>query len=62
MSRSLIKFQARMVQALDGHRESGVTAIEYGLLAVFIALAMVVGATLLGTKLSDLFTAISGDL
>ncbi|TWP33757.1 Flp family type IVb pilin [Leekyejoonella antrihumi] len=51
-----------MVQALDGHRESGVTAIEYGLLAVFIALAMVVGATLLGTKLSDLFTAISGDL
>jgi pilus assembly protein Flp/PilA len=40
--------------------ESGVTAIEYGLLASLIALAIIVGATLLGTNLSGLFTYIAG--
>ena len=36
--------------------ESGATAIEYGLIAALIAIAIIVGATLLGTSLNGLFT------
>lgn len=39
--------------------EEGVVAIEYGLMAVFIALAITVGAGLLGTGLNKLFTDIA---
>ena len=39
--------------------ERGVTAIEYGLLASLIALAIIVGAGLLGTKLDTMFTTIA---
>lgn len=42
--------------------EDGVTAIEYGLIAALIALAIIVGAGLLGTSLNELFTAIAGIL
>lgn len=38
--------------------EEGVTALEYGLIAGVVALAIVTAATGLGTDLSDLFTAI----
>ncbi len=37
------------------HDEDGVTAIEYGLLAALIAVAIIVGAGLLGTNLNSLF-------
>jgi pilus assembly protein Flp/PilA len=40
--------------------ERGVTAIEYGLLASLVALAIIAGATLLGTNLNTLFTTIAG--
>jgi len=40
--------------------ESGVTAIEYGLIASLIALAIIVAVTLVGTNLSGLFTYIAG--
>jgi pilus assembly protein Flp/PilA len=40
--------------------ERGVTAIEYGLLASLIALAIIVGATLLGTNLNAIFNYIAG--
>jgi pilus assembly protein Flp/PilA len=40
--------------------EEGVTAIEYGLLAALIALAIIVGAGLLGTNLNALFNYIAG--
>ncbi len=39
--------------------ESGVTAIEYGLIATLIGVAIIVGATTLGTALDTQFTAIS---
>lgn len=42
--------------------DRGVTAIEYGLLAALIALAIIGGVTIVGTNLSALFTAISGKL
>lgn len=42
--------------------ESGATAIEYGLIAALIALAITAGATTLGKSLSNEFTRISGKL
>ena len=36
--------------------EEGASAIEYGLLVGLIALAIVAGATLLGTSINDMFT------
>lgn len=41
------------------HDEEGVVAIEYGLMAVFVALAIAVGAGLLGTGLNKLFADIA---
>ena len=42
--------------------ESGATAIEYGLIATLIAVAMIVGATALGTKLNGVFNGLSTKL
>ncbi|KZK96025.1 MULTISPECIES: Flp family type IVb pilin [Pseudovibrio] len=42
--------------------ESGATAIEYGILAALIALAIVTAVTALGTDLSGLFGRVSRDL
>ena len=39
--------------------ESGATAIEYGLIATLIGVAIIVGATALGGKLNDVFQGIS---
>ena len=36
--------------------EDGAAAIEYGLIAALIAVAIIVGATLLGTNLNGIFT------
>jgi pilus assembly protein Flp/PilA len=40
----------------------GVTAIEYGLIAALIAVAIITAVTLVGTNLSTLFTAVAGHL
>ena len=42
------------------HEELGATAVEYGLIAGLIAIAIVTGATLLGTNLNDAFSFIAG--
>lgn len=39
--------------------EHGANAIEYGLLAALIALAIILGATAVGTNLNALFTNIA---
>ncbi len=39
--------------------ESGATAIEYGLIAALISVALIAGATTLGNSLSNTFTSIS---
>ncbi len=39
--------------------EQGVTAIEYGLLAALIAVAIIVAAALVGTRLDCLFNRIA---
>ncbi|WGJ16402.1 Flp family type IVb pilin [Methylocapsa sp. D3K7] len=40
--------------------ENGVTAIEYGLIASLIALAIIAAVTLVGTNLAGLFNYIAG--
>ena len=42
--------------------ESGATAIEYGLIAALIAVAIIAAITTLGGNLSGLFNRISGRL
>ena len=39
--------------------ESGATAIEYGLIAALISVALIAGATTLGTNLNNVFQNIS---
>ena len=42
--------------------ENGVTAIEYGLIASLIGVAIVASATALGGKLGSVFTYVTGQL
>ena len=42
--------------------DEGVTAIEYGLIAGLIAVAIIAGATLAGVKLDALFTGVANKL
>lgn len=42
--------------------ESGATAIEYGLIATLIGVAIIAGASLLGTNLNNLFSSVAGRL
>jgi len=57
LSKSLSKSVAN---ALMIESERGVTAIEYGLIASLIALAIIVGLTLVGVNLGAMFTYIGG--
>jgi pilus assembly protein Flp/PilA len=49
----------RVAAEFGGDSESGVTAIEYGLIAALIAVAIVTSVTLMGTKLVTVFGKIS---
>ena len=42
--------------------DSGATAIEYGLIAALIAVAIIAGATLLGGNLGSMFNGIANTL
>jgi pilus assembly protein Flp/PilA len=42
--------------------ESGATAIEYGLIAALISIAIIAGVKTIGTKLSAAFQGIQGNL
>lgn len=42
--------------------ESGATAIEYGLIAALVGVAIIAGVTTLGTKLSSTFSNVSDQL
>lgn len=42
--------------------ESGATAIEYGLIAALIGVAIITGAKSLGTSLNSKFNTISGEV
>jgi pilus assembly protein Flp/PilA len=45
-----------------GSDETGATAIEYGLIAALIAVAIIAGATAVGTNLGTTFTNIGNSL
>ena len=42
--------------------ESGATAIEYGLIAALISVALIAGATTLGDQLSNTFNDVSASM
>jgi pilus assembly protein Flp/PilA len=42
--------------------EAGVTAIEYGLIAALIALAIIFGVTTVGSNLSDVFSDVAASV
>lgn len=42
--------------------EDGATAIEYGLIAALIAVAIISAVSTVGTSLTNTFTAVSGNL
>ncbi len=42
--------------------ESGATAIEYGLIAALISVALIAGATTLGGALNDTFESLGGKI
>ena len=52
---------SRIVRRLTEDR-SGVTAIEYGLIAALIAIAAITMMALVGTNLTSTFSTIAGDL
>lgn len=56
------KFATKVAGLLSIDSESGVTAIEYGLLAALIAVVIIVGVTLIGTNLQAIFNYIGGKL
>jgi pilus assembly protein Flp/PilA len=53
-------FAKRLATALGITSESGVTAIEYALLAALIAIAIITAVTLLGTNLTATFNTVAG--
>jgi len=42
--------------------ESGATAIEYGLIATLIGIAIIIGAGALGTKLNSVFQGVADEI
>ena len=50
-----------MFKKLAANR-NGATAIEYGLIAGLVAVAIVVAVTATGTNLTNLFTTVNGDI
>jgi pilus assembly protein Flp/PilA len=42
--------------------DSGATAIEYGLIAALIAVAIIAAVTLVGTSLTSTFNTVAGSL
>jgi len=53
----MLKFLKRLA-----HDESGVTAIEYGLIAALIAVGIITAVTTLGGSLETLFNNIAGQI
>jgi pilus assembly protein Flp/PilA len=53
----LTNLLARLARA-----DEGVTAIEYGLLAALISVAIITAASLVGTNMAAMFTTIAGSL
>jgi pilus assembly protein Flp/PilA len=57
MTRAYIAVRTRFQQKDD--RESGATAVEYGLMVALIAVVIIAAVTLLGTNLADRFNTVA---
>ncbi len=57
MTRAYIAVRTRFQPKDD--RESGATAVEYGLMVALIAVVIIAAVTLLGTNLSDRFNQVA---
>ncbi len=60
----MCRYSAAMerVRALGKQRDRGATAVEYGLLVALIALGIIGAVTILGGKLSTMFTDVAGKI
>jgi pilus assembly protein Flp/PilA len=54
-------FMRKSIMKLFGDR-SGATAIEYGLIAALVAVAIIAGVTVVGTQLAATFTTVGTKL
>ena len=61
MRRTFVVFQNLVARSLR-RDERGATAVEYALIMIFIALAIVASLTLLGTKLSQLYHVVANQV
>jgi pilus assembly protein Flp/PilA len=52
----------RTIFAKFAANESGATAIEYGLIASLIAVVIIAAVTTVGTKLTNTFNEVAGNL
>jgi pilus assembly protein Flp/PilA len=57
---SILTFWNDLKDRAEG--EKGATATEYALLIAFVALAIIAGATLFGTALSNWFSDLAGNI
>lgn len=58
----MIQFYFSVIRWFRFNDNQGVTAIEYGLIAALVGLAIIVGVGLVGTNLNALFNNIGGQL
>jgi pilus assembly protein Flp/PilA len=56
------KLAVNVARYLSIDSEKGVTAIEYGLIASLIAVAIITAVALVGTNLSAIFNTVAGKL
>jgi pilus assembly protein Flp/PilA len=61
MLKVLVALQNLLAEPLR-RDDRGATAVEYGLILVFIAVVIIAGLTLLGTKLLALFNNVAGQI
>jgi pilus assembly protein Flp/PilA len=59
---NVLRLSKNVARWLKLDDDAGVTAIEYGLIAALVGLAIIVGVGLVGTNLGTLFTSIAGNL
>jgi pilus assembly protein Flp/PilA len=58
----VLAFMTNVSYRFEHREDRGATAVEYGLLVGLIAVVIIVGVTLLGTKLLALFNGVAGKI
>ena len=58
----MLAYMTNVSYRFERREDRGATAVEYGLLVGLIAVVIIVGVTLLGTKLLAMFNNIAGKL